>query len=100
MSVGTGSIKRAAAKVTETPKTEEQKVTANVIANPSTEVVEKIVGKTAEKTTKKPAARKTTAKKATKLEETATVVSEEEKAVSRNTNEACQLTQEMPIYLL
>lgn len=105
MSVGTGSIKRAAAKATEAPKAEGAEVTANVIANPSEQVVEKIVEKAAEKTTKKTAAKKTAARKSTKAagkseEKAAVMTPGEGKPVAKSANEVCQLTQEMPIHLL
>ena len=104
MSVGTGSIKRAAAKATEESKVEGMEVAANVIANPSEQVVEKIVEKAAAKTTKKPAAKKAAAKKTAKTDAEMEKKEAESVTVEANTvkraNEVCQLTQEMPIHLL
>ncbi len=87
MSVGTGSIKRAAQKSNEITKVEEQ----------SKETVQKAVKEPAKTTTKAPA--KKTTKKATTTPAKTSSVSTKKPDKETNT-EFCHITEELPIHLL
>ena len=107
MSVGSGSIKRAAEKATEAPMQAE--VNETVIANPTEQTKEAVSAakkeskSSAKKETAKTSSKKAPVKTAQKKESTAPTEEGKEfmaEEVAKSTNESCQLTQEMPIYLL
>lgn len=102
MSVGTGSIKRAAAKATETPKQTEAAEQDAVLAGQKTEAAvpeEKKAAKKAE-SEKASAAKKPRAAKSKAVPKEAEPEREEAAVNTKSGNQVCQLTEEMPVYLL
>ena len=100
MSVGTGSIKRAAEKAAETPVQAEGKMAETAQQQAAAETKAAAAKKPAAKktATKKPAAK--TASKKVKSEPTEEGKRFMADEVAKSANEVCQLTQELPVHLL
>lgn len=100
MSVGTGSIKRAAEKAAETPVQAEGKAAEAVQQQAAEETKAAAAKKPAAKkqNAKKPAAKPASKKaKSEPTEEGKKFMADE---VAKSTNEVYQLTQELPVHLL